>query len=154
MKVQALSFPTYEFNIINKNDKRYIFDILRKKYVALLPEEWVRQHLILYLVNEKQFPKGLMKIEHYIKMNKQTRFTDITVFDRMGKPLLLAECKSYKVPLSQYTFEQIGAYGSALKAPYFLLTNGLKHFVYQLNWQTDSINFLTDVPVYGLMSQP
>lgn len=149
--MRILSFPTYEFKIINKNNKPYIFDVLRKRYVALLPEEWVRQHLCHYLIVEKQFPTGLMKIEHYIKVNQLKRFTDLTVFSRLGKPLLIAECKSFKVPLTAYTFEQISAYGSVLKAPYFLVTNGLNHFVYHINWALSNFSFLDDVPDFELI---
>ncbi len=147
--MRTLRFPTYEFKIINKNNKAYIFDIIRKRYVVLLPEEWVRQHLLHYLIDEKQFPKGLMKVEQYIKVNEQRRFTDLTVFDRNGKPLLITECKSFKVPLTSYTFEQISAYGRVLKAPYFLVTNGLSHFVYHINWQKHDFIFLKDVPAFG-----
>jgi len=87
-----------------------------------------------------------MKVEHYIKVNRQKRFTDLTVFNRSGKPLLIAECKSFKVPLTAYTFEQISAYGSVLEAPYFLVTNGLHHFVYHIDWLNRQFNYLKDVP--------
>lgn len=143
-----LNFPAYKFNVINNNTKPYIFDLVRKKYVALLPEEWVRQHLLNYFINEKQFPKGLIKVEQHIKVNNMKRFTDVSVFNKQGLPILIAECKSYKIKLTQYTFEQIAAYGATLKPSYFVLTNGLNHFVYQLNWQNSSANFLTDVPLY------
>lgn len=149
MRMRTLRFPTYEFKIINRNNKPYIFDIIRKQYVALLPEEWVRQHLNYYLIFEKQFPKGLMKVEQYIKVNQQKRFTDLTVFNRSGKPLLIAECKSYKTPLTTYTFEQISAYGKVLESPYFVVTNGLHHFVYHINWGKRQFSFLNDVPTFN-----
>jgi len=146
--VYQLNFPAYKFNVINNNTKPYIFDLVRKKYVALLPEEWVRQHLLQYFINDKHFPKGLIKVEQYIKVNNMKRFTDVSVFNKQGLPILIAECKSYKIKLTQYTFEQIAAYGATLKPSYFVLTNGLNHFVYQLNWQNSSATFLTDVPLY------
>jgi len=152
MQVRNLRFPTYKFKVINKNNKPYIFDIVRKQYVALLPEEWVRQHLLHYLIYEKQFAKGLMKVEHFVQVNRQNRFTDLTVFNRLGKPLLIAECKSFKIPLTSYTFEQISAYGSTLKAPYLLVTNGLHHFVYQIDWLSRQFVFLKDVPVFNTIA--
>jgi len=149
--VQQLNFPAYKFNVINNNTKPYIFDVVRKKYVALLPEEWVRQHLLHYFINQKQFPKGLIKVEQHIKVNQMKRFTDVSVFNKQGQPVLIAECKSYKIKLSQYTFEQIAAYGATLQPNYFVLTNGLQHFVYQLNWQNKASTFLKDVPIFNQM---
>jgi len=147
--VQQLNFPDYKFNLINKNDKPYIFDVVRKKYMVLLPEEWVRQHLLHYFIEEKNFPKGLIKVEQYIKVNNMKRFTDVSVYITTGKPALIAECKSYKIKITRYTFEQIAAYGATLQPKYFVLTNGLTHFVYQLNWQNKTSIFLNDVPLFN-----
>lgn len=150
--MQQLNFPAYKFNLINKNDKPYIFDVTRKKYVALLPEEWVRQHLLHYFITEKQFAKGLIKVEQYIKVNNMRRFTDVSVYNTNGEPALLAECKSYKIKINRYTFEQIAAYGANLQPQYFVLTNGLTHYVYQLNWQKNTCTFLNDVPMFSQLT--
>lgn len=146
--MQQLNFPSYKFKVINNNDKPYIFDVVRKKYVALLPEEWVRQHLLHYFIENKQFPKGLIKVEQYIKVNNMKRFTDVSVFNKAGKPVLIAECKSYKIEINRYTFEQIATYGATLQPQYFVLTNGLRHFVYRLDWENAAFEFLKDVPFY------
>lgn len=146
--MQQLNFPAYKFNLIYKNDKPYIFDVVRKKHIALLPEEWVRQHLLHYFIEEKKIPKGLIKVEQYIKLNNMRRFTDVSVYNTNGKPVLIAECKSYKTKINRYTFEQIAAYGATLQPKYFVLTNGLQHYVYRLNWHSKTCTFLKDVPVF------
>ena len=116
-----------------------------------MPEEWVRQHLLHYLVFDKQFPAGLIKVEHYLKINKQRRFTDITVFNTDGNPLLIVESKSFKIKIDESTFAQIAAYSLKAKAKYFVLSNGLKHFVYQLHIDTGESEFLNDIPDYHLI---
>jgi len=153
-QVQALNFPKYEFKVIDRNNKPYIFDIIRKKYVALLPEEWVRQHILHYLLFDKHYPRGLIKVEQHLKINKQRRFTDITVFNTDGKPMLLVESKSFKIKINESTFEQIAAYSLQAKANYFVVSNGLLHYVYELNTTTGESKFLNDIPDYRKIKAP
>lgn len=151
--MQVLKFPKYEFKLIDRKNKPYIFDIIRKKYVALLPEEWVRQHILHYLVFEKQYPKGLIKVEQYLKINKQRRFTDITIFNKSGNPLLIVECKSFKIKIDEQTFAQIAAYSLKAKANFFVLSNGLQHYVYELDTTTGESIYLNDIPDYKTIKE-
>ena len=120
-----LNFPAYRLQIKSEKNKNYVFDEVRKKYVILNPEEWVRQHLLHHLI-ELGYPKSLISIERQLPHSK--RRYDLVVFDHKGKELLIAECKSALVPINHQTLEQINAYLMALPAPFALLTNGLDHY--------------------------
>lgn len=130
--MQALNLPPYHFNIKDNDGKKMIFDELRKKFLSLTPEEWVRQNIIQYLIQDKQFPPGLISIEAEINVNSLRRRYDGLVFSRNNMPLLLIECKAPSIKITQKVFDQIFAYNTQVVAPYLLITNGLQHFLLEL----------------------
>ena len=142
-----LNFPQYDFRVQTISDKPQIFDELRKKYVALTPEEWVRQHLVQFLILERGFPRGLMQIEATLKVYTASRRCDVVAFDREMQPKLIAECKAPDVPINEETFVQIATYNSVLHAPYLLVSNGMDHFCCQL-FDDGNLQFLNDLPNY------
>jgi hypothetical protein len=143
-----LNLPTYSFKIKSKENKLYIFDILRKKYVFLTPEEWVRQNFIQFLIIDKKYPKSLIAIEKQLKINNLIKRTDILVFDKNGKPNIIVECKSPKIKITQDTFDQIARYNLKLTAKYLIVTNGLQHFYCKMDQQLMKYDFLQKIPDY------
>ncbi len=122
-----LNLPSFEPNLQRVNDTYFIFDSLRKKFLVLTPEEWVRQHWINFLIEHQGYPKGLISLEKGLKYNQMQKRTDLVVFDRVGNPYLLIECKAPEIELSQKVLQQALAYRSSLLTPYVILSNGLKH---------------------------
>ena len=145
----ALNFPAFDVRTKTEGKRTLIFDSIRKKYVALTPEEWVRQHLIHYLITEKKYPATLISVETPLKYAHVDKRSDVLVHDRNGQPLMLAECKAPEVAITQKVFEQIAVYNLAIQAPCLMVTNGLQH--YCLTAATDSAPacFLNEVPEYG-----
>lgn len=143
-----LNLPTYSFKIKSKENKLYIFDILRKKNVVLTPEEWVRQNYIQYLICEKEYPKTLIAIEKQLKVNNLIKRTDILIFDKNGSPNIIVECKSPMVKITQNTFDQIARYNLKLNAKYLIVTNGLQHFYCKMNYEQMEYVFLNEIPNY------
>ena len=141
-----LNFPDYIFSITDRNGKPFIFDPARKKYVALTPEEWVRQHVIQFLSCEKLVPLTLIGIEAEIRLYKTRKRFDIAVFDRNAKPLLLVECKSPSVAVTQDTLDQAVRYNMTLKVGYLMLTNGIQHIYCQTDINNNSIRMMDDLP--------
>lgn len=146
--MQALNLPTYNLKIKSSENNYLIFDIIRKKYVVLTPEEWVRQHFIHYLVEDKKYPVSLIGIEKKITVNKLTKRTDILVFNTNGFPEIIVECKAPSVKITQETFDQIARYNLKLSANYLIVTNGIQHYFCQLNTQTETYTFLKNIPNY------
>lgn len=147
--MEKLNFPAYEFKISKGNDaKRYIFDKLRKKNILLTPEEWVRQNLLQFLIQEKDYPHSLISIEAGLKINTLARRYDALVYSREGSPLLLVECKAPGIKINQQTFDQIIAYNLSIKANFLLITNGIKHYCCRLRANKESFEFLGDIPGY------
>jgi type I site-specific restriction-modification system R (restriction) subunit len=146
--MQTLNLPSYEFRIKKEEGKSYIFDGVRKRYVLLTPEEWVRQHFIRYLVHEKKYPESLMAVEKQIILNgKQFRF-DLLVYRRNGEPLLIAEFKAPGVKISQDTFDQVVRYNMALKVERVVVSNGMQHYVCEIDYEVNSYKFLKEVPAF------
>lgn len=123
-----LNFPAYNFKLKSQENRNYVFDIIRKKYVLLTPEEWVRQHLLHYLVQEGAYPASLIAVERGLQMNGLQKRFDVLVFDRQAQPLMLVECKSPDVQLTKETFLQAAVYNSQFLCPHILITNGINHF--------------------------
>ncbi len=144
-----LSFPVYSFKTINTSGETKIFDRTRKKYVALTPEEWVRQHLIEYLVNEKGFPRNLLHVEAGLKLHTLRKRADLLAYNRQKIPLLLAECKAPSVVINQAVFDQIAMYNMVFHVPYLLLSNGLEHYCCRLNHEKKNYHFLPEIPSYS-----
>ncbi|MDP3929707.1 MAG: type I restriction enzyme HsdR N-terminal domain-containing protein [Bacteroidota bacterium] len=128
--MQDLNFPKYHFSLKRELEKEYIFDSIRKKWVVLTPEEWVRQHVIAYLVQTERLPASLIAVERMIKYNKLVKRFDVLLYNTLGKPAMLIECKAPEVNLSKETLFQIATYNTVFKVPYLFITNGIMHQVY------------------------
>jgi type I site-specific restriction endonuclease len=144
-----LNLPPYDYKLKKNDDKLYIFDVLRKKYVFLTPEEWVRQHFIHFLMNKYGYPKSLMKAEGGLKYNNLPKRTDLVVYDRQGKPYIVVECKDTLVKITQATFEQAAHYNFILKAPYLIVVNGLSYHCCYIDHAKQSFQFLEDIPYFA-----
>ena len=147
--MQQLNLPTYKFRIKSTKNKYEIFDIIRKKYVSLTPEEWVRQHIIHYLINEKKYPISLIAIEKKITINNLTKRTDILVFNTNGLPHIIVECKAPSVNINQNAFDQIARYNLKLNANFLVVTNGLEHYFCKMDKIEETYIFLETIPNYS-----
>ena len=136
----------YEFRFKNSENKLYIFDIVRKKFVSLTPEEWVRQHTIQFLLKEKKYPQSLMNVEKQIQVNQLTKRYDIVVYRSDGSIFLAVECKAPQVKITQQIFDQIARYNMTLKAENLMITNGLHHIFYQIDYVNQKYVFLEELP--------
>ncbi len=146
--MEKLNLPEYDFRFQRKNDKTEIFDEIRKKFLVLTPEEWVRQNLIKYLINDRGIPGGLISIEKGLEVNKLKKRTDAVVHNKAGKPIMIVECKAPSVKIKQEVFEQIARYNMSLKVPFLLVSNGHEHYCCKINFETNSFKFLKDIPLY------
>ena len=144
--MQPLQFPFYQFRFKNSENKVAIFDEIRKKFIILTPEEWVRQHVVHYLITDKAYPKSWINVEKLIKLNGLTKRYDLVVFNPDGSIFLLVECKAPEIKISQQTFDQIARYNLALKANYLMVTNGLEHYFCQMDFANEKYHFLQDLP--------
>lgn len=143
-----LNFPNYSFRFKNSENKVAIFDEIRKKFVVLTPEEWVRQHVVQYLLVEKKYPKSLINVEKLVKVNGLNKRYDIVVFQPNGEIFLLIECKAPEVPISQQTFDQIARYNLQLNAQFLMVTNGLNHYFCQMDFENEQYVFLREAPEF------
>ena len=146
--MRALNFPIFEVRTKTNGKRTLIFDGVRKKYVTLTPEEWVRQHLIHYLTNEKGYPETLISVETSLKYVHLDKRSDVLVYDCNGKPLMLAECKAPEVVLTQKVFEQIAVYNLTIQAPCLMITNGLQHYCMAAISENLPLHFLDKIPEY------
>ncbi len=146
--MEQLNLPQYPMKIKEEGGKYFIFDSIRKKYLVLTPEEWVRQNFIQFLIQEKGFPASLIAIEKGLRLNELQKRADAVVSDNNGLPIVLIEFKAPSVKITQETFEQIGRYNSIFKVPYLIVSNGLEHFCAKIDFQKNSFEFLEDVPAY------
>lgn len=144
-----LNLPEYQFRIMELNGRLQIFDDLRKKFVALTPEEWVRQNFLQYLIREKKYPQSLITVEGGLKLFRRSKRTDIVVFNNLGKPLLIVECKSPETTINQNVFDQVARYNMALEVKYLVLTNGMNHFICSIDYVSQSYFFLREIPEYS-----
>ena len=142
----ALNFPPVSLRLKKDKDQTQVFDRIRKKYVLLTPEEWVRQHVLHFLLEEKKFPAGLLEVEKQITLFNTLKRVDILVRNTELKPLLLVECKAAGIPLKQTEINQLARYQLTLQAPYCMLTNGVNHVVLKL--EQEKVSFLKELPAY------
>lgn len=144
--MQELNLPKYEFRIRSENGKQQIFDTIRKKFVVLTPEEWVRQNFTQYLVQEKNYPASLIAVEMKITYNRKPQRGDIIIYDKTAKPHTVVECKAPSVSITQEVFYQAARYNSQLMAKYIIVTNGLQHYCCQMDYTNGQHKFLQEVP--------
>jgi type I site-specific restriction endonuclease len=146
-----LNLPVFKHRIKNSEKGTVIFDPVRSKYVALTPEEWVRQNFLQYLIQVKKTPKNLIRVEMSIELNGLAKRSDIVVHNRMGNPLLAVECKASTVKITQLVFEQLARYNLQLNVPYLVVTNGLSHFFCKFSELEKRYLFMEDIPEYDLL---
>lgn len=149
--MQQLNFPHYQFKLKEDDKRTQIFDTVRKKYVALTPEEWVRQHIIMFLITEKKFPASLIAVEVSLNRGNKKQRGDIVIYTNDGKPRMIIECKAPEVKITQDTFYQIARYNAPLKMNYLVVTNGLMHFCCKMDYEKGEHTFLKEIPVYNLL---
>ncbi len=149
MKMIKLNLPNYKFKLKSSENKTLIFDNLRKKYFVLTPEEWVRQHFVQFLIDEKKYPVSLIAIEKQLTINNRKKRTDILVFNADGNPDIIVECKAPQIKITQATFDQIARYNLKLKANYLIVTNGLEHFYCRMDFEKETYIFLKEIPPYN-----
>lgn len=151
--MQQLNFSKYSFRFKNSENKVLIFDEIRKKFIILTPEEWVRQHVIHHLLYELNYPKSHINVEKLIKINGLTKRYDVVVFQSNGEILILIECKAPSIAISQATFDQIARYNLVLHANYLMVTNGLNHYFCQMDFENEKYLFLKDLPAYTNLNE-
>ncbi len=144
--MRDLNFPKFQFRFKSSENKLFIFDEIRKKYVMLTPEEWVRQHVVHFLINVKKYPKSYINVEKVVKLNDMNKRYDVVVFDPQGNIFLLVECKEPQVEITQGVFDQIARYNSSLNAHLLMVTNGLNHYYCKLDYENKKYQFLADLP--------
>ena len=144
--MKRLNFPNYEFRLKKEGQKRFIFDLIRKKYVQLSSEEWVRQNCIRFLIEEKKISKFSIAIEKKIEFNGIKKRFDIVSYSSEGKINLLVECKAPNIEINQKTFDQILIYNKILKSKYLMVTNGINHYYCKINEDRNNIKFLANFP--------
>lgn len=143
-----LKLPAYNTKVVVKDGKRNIFDPLRRKYVALTPEEWVRQHFINFLISCKGYPGSLLANEIAITLNGTSKRCDSILFDRQGQPQMIVEYKAPTVKITSKVFDQIARYNIVLKVKFLIVTNGIDHYCCKVDYQNNRCVFLQDIPDY------
>ncbi|MFT5076611.1 MAG: hypothetical protein ACJAX7_001741 [Saprospiraceae bacterium] len=147
--MQELHFSSYTFRFKSNENKTLIFDIVRKKFVLLTPEEWVRQHVLHLLISEKGYPLLHINVEKQIKLNDTIKRYDIVVYNSDGSIHIIVECKAPAIKIDQKTFDQIARYNFVLHASYLMTTNGLDHYYCEMDFKNEKYTFLKDIPEYA-----
>jgi hypothetical protein len=147
--MDSLNLPAYDYRIEQRDGKLVIFDPIRKKFIVLTPEEWVRQHFVNYLTRHLGYPASRIRVESGTSYNKRARRTDILVYDNQLEPLVLVECKAASVAINQSTFNQVSVYNKTLRARLIICSNGLVHYACSFDKQTETISFLDNIPKYS-----
>ena len=144
----SLNLPSYEAKIVQRNGKNVIFDTLRKRYVALTPEEWVRQHFVHFLTDYKGYPKGLLANEIQLNLNGTKKRCDTVLYDKNLSAKLIVEYKAPHVEITQAVFDQITRYNMVLKVDYLIVSNGIRHYCCRMDYERNGFTFLQDIPDY------
>jgi hypothetical protein len=147
-QLQPLQLPPYPFKITDVNGQLTLFDEIRKKQVIITPEEWVRQHFVQYLINQKNYPRSLIKLEGGLRLHGMARRTDIVVFNTEGSKILMVECKAPSVAITQKVFDQIARYNMTHKVALLAVTNGLQHYYCTIDFVNESYRFTEELPAY------
>ncbi|MFJ1330568.1 type I restriction enzyme HsdR N-terminal domain-containing protein [Capnocytophaga canimorsus] len=146
--MQKLNFYPYQFRFKNSENKTLIFDEIRKKFVVLQPEEWVRQHVVQFLIQEKGFPKSLINVEKELVINGLKKRYDIVVYKNTGEILLVVECKAPDILINQKVFDQVFRYNLSLQASVLMVTNGLQHYYAMIDYNSNKLLFMESLPDY------
>ena len=146
--MKQLQFPSYSFRFKNSENKVAIFDEIRKKFIIITPEEWVRQHVVQFLLQDKKYPKSHINVEKLLKINDLIKRYDVVVYNPDGSIFILVECKAPEIKISQHTFDQIARYNMTLNAEYLMVTNGLNHYFCKMDYENEKYDFLPELPEY------
>jgi len=146
--MELLNFSACDFRFRKSDSQTLIFDEIRRKFLVLTPEEWVRQHVVQYLIKEKKYPKSLINVEKILKINGIPKRYDIVVFNTDGSIFILVECKAPQVKISQQVFDQIARYNMSMKSELLMVTNGLDHYYCKLDYKNERYNFMPELPMY------
>lgn len=144
--IEALDLPKANLRLKRKNDEVFVWCIIRKKELLCTPEEWVRQHIIHDLIDNKKIPIGLIASEFALNYNGRSKRADIVIFDRNNKPLVIIECKATNVAITEETLFQIAQYNFELQVPYLMMSNGLNHVYCELKTEATEIKYLEEFP--------
>lgn len=147
--MRQLNLPLFSFSIKKEQNRKLIFDRFRKKWVVLTPEEWVRQNFLMYLVEEKEYPISLITVEAGLKVAQRKKRTDILIYNRQAKALLIVECKAPEVKITEEVFDQIIRYNMTLQVKFLIVTNGLQHFCCELDYTNNKYAYLENIPSYS-----
>lgn len=147
-KMYRLNLPPFQLKITEAKGRRMVWDMLRRKYVALTPEEWVRQHFVHYLVEEKGFPAPLLMNETELKMGEKKLRCDTVLYDKTLKPRMIIEYKAPTIALTQHVFDQISVYNLLLKVDYLIVSNGLQHVCCKMDYSQQRYAFIDHIPSY------
>lgn len=148
MKLQKLNLPKYEFKVKQNDNKYSIYDKYRQSYVALTPEEWVRQNFLSFLVEDRKFPEHFIKVEMKINLNNINKRCDSVVYDKQLRPIMILEFKSPEVTIDKETFKQITTYNFALGCRYLVISNGIKHYILIRDTENKKYKPINDIPDY------
>ncbi|WP_340073643.1 type I restriction enzyme HsdR N-terminal domain-containing protein [Leptobacterium sp. I13] len=146
--MQNLNFPNYTFRFKNSKNTPLIFDEIRKKFITLYPEEWVRQHMVQFLIQNKGYPKSYINVEKELQVGTVKKRYDVVVYNKEGGISIVIECKAPSVTINQDTFDQIARYNLTLKADYLIVTNGLNHYYCQMDYEQEKYIFVQEIPPY------
>jgi len=144
-----LNIPEQNIEIKNINSKNYIFDLIRKKHLILTPEEWVRQNLVSYFINDLNYPKGLIKTESSLKYNNLKKRSDILIYNNDMTHYMIVECKSYKMKLNKSHLNQSAMYNKIYRSRYLMVSNGMKHIVCEYDWEKETFKFRSSIPEFS-----
>ena len=144
-----LNIPEQKIEIKSNNSKNYIFDLIRKKYLVLTPEEWVRQNLVSYFINDLNYPKGLIKTESSLKYNNLKKRSDILIYNNDMTHYMIVECKSYKIKLSKSHLNQSAIYNKIYRSRYLMVSNGMEHIVCEYDWENETFKFRNSIPEFS-----
>ena len=144
----TLNLPKANILLSRKEGQVFVHCLIRKKSILLTPEEWVRQHVVSFLLVEKRYPLSLMKLEMHLKLNGLVRRPDIVVYNNNGIPMVTVECKASNVNINQQTFEQIAQYNIKLQVPYLMVSNGINHYYCKANFESKQTTFIKEIPKY------
>jgi type I site-specific restriction-modification system R (restriction) subunit len=150
--MDPLNLPTYFFRIKEEKGKKYIFDEIRRRFVVLTPEEWVRQHLVKFLITIKSYPQQLISVEKGFNQHRRKQRYDLLVYNRNGEPLMIVECKAPGVEINQNVFDQASRYNLKHKAAFILISNGMKHYCCHINLESRQYKFLHEIPDYNTIT--
>lgn len=149
--MQTLNLPTFAYKIQAFKTGQKIFDAVRKKYVRLTAEEWVRQHFLHYLIDHLAYPQALVRLEQGVRYNRLRHRPDIVVHDRLAKPLMLVECKAPSIDLTKDAWEQIARYNARCNARLLVVTNGINHFCWQIDYERGRHALLQEIPCFDML---